>query len=183
MVFVVVAFLWRIPSIDRAAFRFHYETIHMPLLLKLLRSAFPVTHTRHYVSLGDISSATGAEDSGKTQEYVTKMSTHVQESFDYDCWSEMVFRDKQHFAEFYQRFTSEKVSKHVRQDELNFVLVEKLRSVSIDEPVVTTGPVVWFEFTPRTFTARFYTRRSDTSGEAQRVQNQRRVLLGGCGGI
>ncbi|TGO61804.1 hypothetical protein BCON_0024g00040 [Botryotinia convoluta] len=114
----------------------------MPLLLKLLGPAFPFSHTRHYITRIDISYAIGTESSGKPKAYLTRTPTTAREFFDYDCWSELVFRDEQHFGAFYQKLTSEEVSRQVKEDEIKFVIAEKIQSVTIDKLAITVGPRV-----------------------------------------
>lgn len=95
---VLSVFQWRKAGTSPEEFKNYYETIHLPLVLKLAGSAFPQNHTRKYT----IRTAHDASSSDKTNSnYRASVYPGTrQEEIDYDVYSERVFEDEKAFKEF-----------------------------------------------------------------------------------
>lgn len=122
-----------------AEFRDHYENTHMPLLLSLMGSAFPTTHTRYYItrtpkdpSSSDITNAN----------HVATVYGGKPEDFDYDVYAELVFESIEKWEAFAQRLGEIRAAEDgiFHADELAFLDVSKGKVVVVDNPAVTVAP-------------------------------------------
>ena len=86
---------------------------------------FPLTHTRRYIHRGE---------DGKPTVIVGS-----QDRVGYDCISELVFRDEEHFAAFATAASTPEGSKIIRDAEKEFMDKEKMYVVIMGEEVVTRG--------------------------------------------
>jgi len=140
MVHTIVAFLWRKPGISPEAFRDYYENNHMKLLLSVGGDAFPLTHTRHYVPRKYVNAASSDITNTNFKPTVYGGTT---EFFDFDCYTEMTFKDFDHFMAFNVKILdADANSDEWKKDQANFVdTSEKSRQiVLLDTPITTNGP-------------------------------------------
>lgn len=89
-------------------YRDHYENVHIPLMLNLTGSTFPLTHERHYVKRG------GPPD------FPAAVLMGDQADFDYDAVAILTYRDKAHFDANWAFFEDEETSRLIREDEDKF---------------------------------------------------------------
>jgi len=139
MVHTIVAFLWRKPDISPEEFRNYYENTHMKLLLSVGGDAFPLTHTRHYVPRKSVD----ADSSDLTNaNFKPTVYGGTTEFFDFDCYTEMTFKDFDHFMAFNVKILEADASSDVwKKDQAKFVdTSEKARQiVLLDSPITTNG--------------------------------------------
>lgn len=139
MSYSIVAFLWRKPGLTPNEFRQHYETNHIPLLLDLLGSTFPTSHTRFYIPRQS-STANSADTSNAN--YVPTIFIGDTKDFDYDAYASLVFEDEAAFHAFYARLTDPDVAKTVAEDEERFLWRQKFITAATGAPCVTLKPEV-----------------------------------------
>ncbi|KAI1389102.1 uncharacterized protein F4822DRAFT_269253 [Hypoxylon trugodes] len=129
MTYTVVALLRRKEGISSTQFRKHYDTVHLPLLISLLGSAMPLTHTRYYVSRETPTMHWSVEPLT-----TLKRSAAVGEEFPpaimyegslddvaFDSLTVMVWEDKELFDTFIRILLSKDVAEKIGEDEENFL--------------------------------------------------------------
>lgn len=107
----------------------------MPLLVSVMGPVFPKTHTRFYLS-----KHAATEASGPDAAYVPTVFVGTNQDFDYDVYCELVFHDVEEFQAFFARIGEPEVARVVGEDEEKFLDRKMMRSVAVDEPVVTGRP-------------------------------------------
>lgn len=139
MPYTIVAFIWRKEGTSPSEFKSHYETTHIPLLLRLLGSVFPISHTRFYLARQDEdASSFSAEHQQQPPQPIIYVG--VPEDFDYDVYAELVFDDQPAFDAFYARMREPDVAAQIAADEEKFIARSRLKVVAVQEPLVTTRP-------------------------------------------
>jgi hypothetical protein len=127
MTHTIVAQIKRKPTLTPHDFRHYYDTVHVPLLKSLVGPAFPLTHTRHYITRL-------AESPFPAVRY---REGFKGSEVDFDAVTIMVFRDTAHFDHFREVFFRESVQKSMREDEEKFQDTEWKMACAVEEPVVT----------------------------------------------
>ena len=137
MSYSIVAFLWRKPGLTPDQFRHHYETQHIPLLVALMGSAFPKSHTRFYLPR-QLSAAKTADTSNTN--YTPTVFLGNTDDFDYDAFASIVFADEAAFNTFYALLRDAHVGKLVAEDQKKFLWEEKMVVAASGAPCVTLQP-------------------------------------------
>jgi hypothetical protein len=146
MVYTVVALLPRNPEITPSQFRLHYDNIHIPLLKSLVGSAFPLMHTRHYVSRKstgqqpppkDVSTATAETANEKFQPSI--MYQGLPSDVEFDSLTVMTWENKESWNRFLDVFRSADVAERIVEDEEKFLRRDRKVVFPIEDPVVTTS--------------------------------------------
>ena len=128
MTFTLVAQIKRKATLTPQEFRNHYDTVHVPLLKSLVGPAFPLTHTRHYITRL-------LESPFPPMRY---REGFKGSEIEFDAISIMVFRNAEHFEEFRNVFFQVEVQKTMKEDEERFQDTEWKMACKVEEPVVTT---------------------------------------------
>jgi hypothetical protein len=102
-------------------------------------TAFPLTHTRHYLTRTTIH--TSPEDKSNTNHPVTTYAGTAND-FPYNVYSEMVFEDIRAFEVFATRLAELEKDGRLHEDEKQFLMLEKRTVVVVDEPQVPVRLVV-----------------------------------------
>ncbi|KAI0593427.1 EthD domain-containing protein [Biscogniauxia sp. FL1348] len=134
MTHTVVAFIKRKEGITPAEFRSYYSTVHIPLLQSLVGSAFPLTHTRNFVTRNP---AEGSSNASSPQEFSPVLYMGQPADVNYDCITVMVWEDKAAFDRFLQAFTTKEVSERIAEDNKNFLDSSVQLIHELDEPSIT----------------------------------------------
>ncbi len=145
MTYTVVAHIRRRQDITPSEFRTHYDTVHVPLLKSLVGTAFPLTHTRNYVTrIPNTSDATPptpdkSQASGKVPgtEFAPIMYRGEASSVDYDSLTVLVWEDYPAFERFLEVFSSKEVSEKILEDEKNFKDQSVKRIYALEHPSTT----------------------------------------------
>ncbi|MCJ1290848.1 hypothetical protein MMC34_002390 [Xylographa carneopallida] len=135
MPYTIACFLWRAPHLTPAEFKAHYETKHVPLLRSVLGPVFPKTHTRYY--LPKHTALSSPDGSTATTAYVPTVFGGNPEDFSYDVIAKLVFEDENGFQAFHARLMDPEVAKLVCEDEERFLARGMLRTVRVEDGVVT----------------------------------------------
>ncbi|MCJ1381313.1 hypothetical protein MMC17_004423 [Xylographa soralifera] len=133
MTYTIAVFLWRAPHVTPTEFKTHYETKHIPLLLSVMGSIFPKKHTRYYLP----KHAAPTSPDNPTPTYVPTVFMGTPEDFSYDVIAKLEFEDEKGFHAFFAKFMEPEVSRVLGEDEEKFVLRSMLRSVKVEDGVVT----------------------------------------------
>ncbi|KAI0900632.1 EthD domain-containing protein [Annulohypoxylon nitens] len=104
------------------AFKEHYENTHIPLIKSVAGSAFPVTHTRHYIHRAE------------GQAHVL---LGTQGDFDYDVVVELAFADQAAFQAYAAATHSGDAQAKISADEESFIDRSKSRAVILGSTEVT----------------------------------------------
>lgn len=139
MTCTLVGYGCRKPTMSPAEFRDYYENTHMPLLLSLTGSAFPTTHTRHYL----IRTAKDLNSSDTTNaNYTTTTFGEKPEDFEWDVYAELVFENREKLETFLIKLAEVTAAADgiFHADELAFLDLDKRKAVLVDDPVVTAKP-------------------------------------------
>lgn len=137
MSYSIVVFLWRKPGLTPEEFRHHYETKHIPLILSLVGSAFPKSHTRFYLPRQP-STTDGADTSNAN--YTPTIFLGSTDDFDYDAFASVVFADEAAFNVFVTRLRDPDIAKVVEDDEDKFLWRQKMVVAAAGAPCVTLHP-------------------------------------------
>ncbi|KAI8935080.1 hypothetical protein NX059_007675 [Plenodomus lindquistii] len=124
----MIAQIRRNQDMTPSEFRNHYDTVHVPLLKSLVGPAFPLTHTRHYITRLPKSPFPA----------VRYREGYKGSEVEFDALTIMVFRDTEHFKEFRNAFAEKEVQRQMREDGAIFLDEEWKMACAVDEPVVTT---------------------------------------------
>ncbi|KAF2705618.1 hypothetical protein K504DRAFT_460331 [Pleomassaria siparia CBS 279.74] len=127
MVFIVLLYITRKPTLTPSEFRHHWDTQHVQLLKSIAGEDFPITHTRHYI-------ARPTEVNGAWQAAVLLGG---QEDFSYDGIAELVFEDEDAFHTFFASVSAPEAAASIAEDEDRFIVREKTRAVVAGETSVT----------------------------------------------
>ena len=135
MTYTIVAFIKCKDGITLAEFCFNYETVYILLAQSIFASAFPLTHTRNYVTrnLADSSADAGLQH----DDFIPTLYNGQPADVNYDCVSVMVWEDKAAFDRFNQIFFSKEVSERLAEVDKCFFDRNWQPMYALDEPVVT----------------------------------------------
>ncbi|MCJ1285497.1 hypothetical protein MMC26_004837 [Xylographa opegraphella] len=139
MPYTIDCFLWRAPHLTPTEFKTHYETKHVPLLRAVTGPVSPQTHTRYYLPKHTHPSP---PDSLTTTTTTTTASIPTvlmgtPENFSYNVIAKLVFEDEKAFQAFHTRLMEPDVSKLLGEDEGRFMVRGMLRTVRVEDGVVT----------------------------------------------
>ncbi|KAI1489381.1 EthD domain-containing protein [Biscogniauxia mediterranea] len=134
MTYTVVAFVKRKEGITPTEFRSYYSTVHIPLMQSLVGSAFPLTHTRNFVTRNAVD---GSPKASSQQEFAPVLYMGQPSDVNYDCITVMVWEDKAAFDRFFQVFSTKEVAERVAEDNKNFLDSSLQLIYELDEPSVT----------------------------------------------
>lgn len=137
MSYSIIALLWRKPGLTPDDFHRYYETRHMPLLLSLTGSTFPLSHTRFYLPRQQSSSASADRAS---VDFSPTVFLGKAGDVDYDAFASIVFADEAAFHIFYDRLREPAVAEALKEDEEKFLWRERLVVASAGAPCVTMHP-------------------------------------------
>ncbi|CAO2656507.1 Nn.00g053100.m01.CDS01 [Neocucurbitaria sp. VM-36] len=128
----VFMFVPRKPGISLEAFKDHYENKHVPLVLKALGDAKPVSHTRYYCQRNP--AAQGDAEVPPPLLYVGDPST-----IDYDCITTVELEDEAHFKRFNEAFETSPLRKEIEEDQNLFADSSKFKVLAVETLRVTRG--------------------------------------------
>ncbi|EUC47128.1 hypothetical protein COCMIDRAFT_90898 [Bipolaris oryzae ATCC 44560] len=134
MTYTVVLFVTRNSHITSEQFRDHYENTHIPLAYSLLSHCWPITFNRRYLARIVRKGFGGPANVDRPPLLLRGV---LNEEFDFDCISDMVFEDEAHFLEFYRSVYSKEISAVLTKDEANFLEGGKTRVIVIGETWTT----------------------------------------------
>ena len=126
MVFTVVLFAYRKPGLTPAAFRAHYENVHVPLMKELGGNLFPISHTRRYISRLE---KTGTVE--ETQQYPAMIISGSASDFAYDAITEMVFESQEAFQKFSELLAKPDIAPTVAEDCAAFLDTSRTPSIVV----------------------------------------------------
>ncbi|OTA92692.1 hypothetical protein M434DRAFT_318644 [Hypoxylon sp. CO27-5] len=135
MTYTIIALLKRKQGLTPLQFRTHYDTVHLPLLKSLVGSAFPLTHTRNYVSR---TSTNPTSDDYPDESYPpTIMYQGNSSDVTFDVVTIMTWENKESWDRFLEIFRGDHVARKIGEDEENFL--DRGRKIVFPslEPVVT----------------------------------------------
>ncbi|KAI1634903.1 hypothetical protein F4809DRAFT_616660 [Biscogniauxia mediterranea] len=139
MTYTIVAFIRRKEGITPAEFRAYYDTVHVPLLKSLVGSAFPLSHTRNYVTRtpagGSSNTDFQKDESSAKQDFVPVVYIGQASDVNYDSITTMIWEDKAAFDRFNQIFSTREVLGQIAEDNKNFVDTSLRLVHAVDEPV------------------------------------------------
>jgi hypothetical protein len=149
MTYTIFMLVSRKPGTSLAAFKHHYENIHMPLVLDIAGAEAPLSHTRHYLERSPSSLPSSAIDpltadadtppsTASTTEPPPLVLAGAVDAIDYDCVSVVVFADEAHMARFDDLLWGggPRVAE-IQADGAGFVDLGALRSFVVGEARVT----------------------------------------------
>ncbi|KAJ9251207.1 hypothetical protein DTO271D3_3685 [Paecilomyces variotii] len=137
MSYTIVAFLWRKPGITPLEFKTHYETQHIPLLLELLGSRFPASHSRFYLPrLPSDPSSTDVSNLNLRP----KLFLGDGDGFSWDAYCELCFENHIAFEDFRAAMLEPENATKIAADEEQFLDRSKINVVEVDPPEVTRRP-------------------------------------------
>ncbi|KAF2759923.1 hypothetical protein EJ05DRAFT_314870 [Pseudovirgaria hyperparasitica] len=127
--YTAMALIWRKPGTTPTFFQTHYDTVHIPLLQRLVGDTFPLTHTRHYVARREPSSPSnqsspppGSPPPGSPEQaYPPIILRGTGDPSDPDAYTVMQWRDEGAFRRFMDVFMREEVQAEMRRDEEVFL--------------------------------------------------------------
>ncbi|OJJ01765.1 hypothetical protein ASPVEDRAFT_28410 [Aspergillus versicolor CBS 583.65] len=119
MTFTVVLHVYRRSDLSPAEFKKHYEETHIPLMKSIGGEAFPLSHTRQYISH-------------------TNLVSEAQSDVGYDAISRMVFEDQSTFETFRGLLQSPENVSRVTEDCSQFLDLSKAPQIVVIEDVCDT---------------------------------------------
>ncbi|MCJ1324917.1 hypothetical protein MMC10_001579 [Thelotrema lepadinum] len=123
----VMLLFGRIDSITPAAFKDHFENVHIPLIKSLVGEDFPVKHTRMYLE--------------RTEDGPNDASVWIggQDDFKFDVAAQMTFADEEHWKRFMAKATDPEVQKILHEDDEKFSDRSKTRAVTLRDVCIATN--------------------------------------------
>ncbi|KAF1974911.1 hypothetical protein BU23DRAFT_598186 [Bimuria novae-zelandiae CBS 107.79] len=135
MAYVVLVLLTRKPDLSPEQFKEHFENNHLPLVKSLFGPLCPVPHRRLYLARADNKSG----DASRAL-YPPLMLKGNPEDINFDCISELSWKDEKTFKGFKQMMKQPELMANIAADLELFVEVERV--VVIGE-VVDSLPRGW----------------------------------------
>lgn len=135
----MVAHVKRKDELTPLEFRTYYDTKHVPLLKSLFGSAFPISHTRFYITRSSVLSPATGMNPNEAFPAVRYREGFRGSEVDFDAIAILVFRDNEHFNTFKEMFFQEDIQRKVKDDEKNFQDTGYKMACALEEPVVTYG--------------------------------------------
>ncbi|KAF2016113.1 hypothetical protein BU24DRAFT_422450 [Aaosphaeria arxii CBS 175.79] len=135
MPYTIVIFLSRKPGLSLSTFQNDYETVHIPLLKKVVGDEFPLSHTRHYVDRTD---AKARQD----DDYLFVS----QDSFEYDVVTVYTFANRAHWMRFLERCESNLNIGRLKESENRLIREDGIRMIRMGDTRSTGkngGEVGW----------------------------------------
>ncbi|KAL5396900.1 hypothetical protein PMIN06_003860 [Paraphaeosphaeria minitans] len=141
MTYSVILHVPRKPGINSEEFKFHWETIHIPLVKQLVGYEFPLSYTRHYIERPFATPPVdpAPDGSGTTVE-------GSQGFCDVDGVAVLTFANKEHYEKFSTRLVEAKKHSLYKEDLGGFVDVAALKALFAGETKATGrdgGMVGW----------------------------------------
>jgi hypothetical protein len=124
MPYSVLCLTRRRPDLTFAEYKNHYETVHAPMVTRLLSPHAPDTYVRHYIDHSD-----------ETAFYVGK-----PEEVEYDCCAVFTYKDKAAWQLGLTRFYSPDLQGPVTADEEKFLDRSCTKLVVVGESPCTFKP-------------------------------------------
>ncbi|KAI1135144.1 hypothetical protein F5Y05DRAFT_395764 [Hypoxylon sp. FL0543] len=143
MTYTVVAHIRRKQNITPSQFRTHYDTVHVPLLKSLVGPAFPLTHTRYYVTRKPTiprsitSSETLSSENVAESDFLPVIYWGEASRVEYDSLTVMVWEDYTAFECFMKIFSTPDVFGKIFEDEKNFRDQSFRRVYALEQPITT----------------------------------------------
>lgn len=132
MVFHVLMFGYRKPTLSPQEFQAYYEDVHIPLIKTVAVSTFPLSHTRRYIRRTD-------EKAGHEWTYPALVLNGAQKDFEYDVLIELCFKDEEAFYAFSEVMSKPAVRKRVEEDCAKFLDESRATAVVIGNVRTTHG--------------------------------------------
>lgn len=130
MAVTVFMFVPRKPGMSIEAFKDHYENKHVPLVLRALGDAQPVSHTRYYCQRNP--AAQGDAEVPPPLLYMGDVNT-----IDYDCITIVELEDDAHFKRFNEAFETSPLKKEIEADQKVFADESKFKVLAVESPKVS----------------------------------------------
>jgi hypothetical protein len=127
MPFIVLLFFSRKAGISPEDFKAHFEKNHIPLIQSLAGNAFPVKHTRMYIT----------READANGDYPAQVIMGKQEDFDYDAIAQMEFEDAAAFYSFIGSRKDKDILRALEEDDEKFSDPTKTKAVVLGEICVT----------------------------------------------
>ena len=129
MTFTVLIFAYRKAGTTPAAFKSHYETIHVPLIQSLTGPHFPQSHKRFYIQR--------SQDAISENAHPATVLAGTQSDFQYDAFAELTFEDEAEFQTLMGIVGQGEAKERLAADEEMFMDRARMSVVVVEEPVVT----------------------------------------------
>lgn len=130
MPYSVVLYATRKTGMTPAAFRKHYEEVHMPLIQELAGHLFPISHTRHYIDRFTPVNEASADVSNEN--FPASVILGAPTDFAYDAYVNVIFRDVAHFQEFFAHMQKPDIAARLRADEELFLDQPAMRAAMVN---------------------------------------------------
>ncbi|KAI1113886.1 EthD domain-containing protein [Nemania sp. NC0429] len=136
MPYSALVFVYRKAGTTPEQFKAYYDEIHVPLLLELTGSTFPLAHKRHYIQR---QSGQKQDDQDTARNPTTPATVHVgtQEDFDYDVIVELTFEDESAYHTFFGVMRQPENAAKIVADEEMFIDRSRLIIVGVGSTVTT----------------------------------------------
>lgn len=119
MPYTLILFVTRRPGLTSSAFKFHWETIHIPLLKSIVGEDFPLSYTRHYMH----------DESDPA--HPSNIYYGTQEGFTFDAVAVFTFADRAHLQRFKGKCHDADAEKKLKEDDERFQDVSKLKGFHV----------------------------------------------------
>lgn len=130
MTVTMFMFVPRKPGLTVEQFKDHYENKHVPLVLKAMGEAKPLSHTRYYCQRNP--AAQGDAEVPPPLLFVGNPDT-----VDYDCITKIEFKDQETFAKFHEEFQNTPFKKEIEEDQDRFADTPRFKILAVETPIVT----------------------------------------------
>lgn len=127
----VFMFVTRKPGMSLEDFKDHYENKHVPLVLRAVGDAKPLSHSRYYLQRNPAAQ-------GDAEVPPPLLFVGNPETVDYDCITKVELEDEAHFARFTEVFANSPLKKELEEDQAAFADGSKFKIVAVESPRITT---------------------------------------------
>ncbi|PSN72027.1 hypothetical protein BS50DRAFT_569606 [Corynespora cassiicola Philippines] len=114
MTYTLVLLVSRKPTLSIAAFKHHYETIHIPVLKSIVGPDFPLSHTRHYI---------------ERDEKTANVFIGSLDDFQFDAFAVLTFGNQAHWERFLAKVKQPHNAIKLAEDDDRFLDYSKMRAV------------------------------------------------------
>jgi len=134
----ITVFYTRRPDLSPTEFKAHMESVHVPLIKKLMGAHYPTTYLRHYVQrvesgAGDrLGASSASRKNAESAAPVVLVGTPGD--LDWDMMGELIFRDELHLQQGFALLNSSG-GQEMRDDEENFTVPTQLRVILMGETI------------------------------------------------
>ena len=118
----LMAFVSRLPDVDRATFRAHYEGVHAPLILELIPSI--QSYQRNYPDVAKVRPPEGMT---------------ADAFIGFDAVAILTFADREGLDQFKRAMRDPEISRRIQDDETHFLDASKSRLFVVDEEASPMG--------------------------------------------